>query len=118
VLVAAADAFGLIQLGALGRIETEEDSDHSIVVAAGKCVALPGLVCAALMEAKRVTRQGSNAERFAARHALAQPSGRHVGPVGKIDDWLRSAQWRIVRSGTVMMLCSSDFSPSRVNYQW
>src|SRR5260370_21957880 len=41
------------------------------------------------MEAKRVTRQGSNAERLAARHALAQRGGRHVGPVGEIDDWLR-----------------------------
>src|SRR5258708_480679 len=41
------------------------------------------------MEAKRMTRQGSNAEWLTARHALAQPGGRHVGPVGKIDDWLR-----------------------------
>src|SRR5258708_40272302 len=41
------------------------------------------------MEAKRMTRQGSNAERLATRHTLAQPGGRHVGPVGKIDDRLR-----------------------------
>src|SRR5258708_24263201 len=40
------------------------------------------------MEAKRMTRQGSNAERLATRHTLAQPGGRHIGPVGEIDDWL------------------------------
>src|SRR5258705_11838331 len=44
--------------------------------------------CCAL-EAKRMTRQGSNGERLTARHALAQPGGRHVGPVSKVDDWLR-----------------------------
>jgi hypothetical protein len=41
------------------------------------------------METKRMPRQGRNAERLTTRHALAQPGGRHVGPVGKIDDWFR-----------------------------
>ena len=41
VLVAAADAFGLIQFGPLGRIEAEQNSDDAIVFATGKCVAFP-----------------------------------------------------------------------------
>jgi hypothetical protein len=57
------------------------------------------------VKAKRVTGQGSNAERLAVRDAFTQPGGRHVGPVGKIDDWLRwpdfhflqGLNWRIAR---------------------
>src|ERR1700733_1945706 len=75
VLVAVADAFSLVQPGTLGRIEAEQDSNHAIVVATGEGVALSGLVFAALMEAKRMARQGSNAEWRATRHALSQPGG-------------------------------------------